>query len=352
MMAKSEGMIMHSRTELSEEIVRRIIEIMTVRKITQSQLVQMCFQKGFDISQPEISKILAGKTKPTVYFLAALSQVLQVSVEELLGGDRQESLVRLTSRNFAVDPLVDDAYKNILGEYFIYYETTDPYDDKVVSGRLSFCSAEGYCEARLRIYTGEFREGKELVKDYTGQLVISTKMSAAYCCFCNSQLGELSFFVFRYRNFAVKKMACRLGIAVTMSAGELKLPTAHKLLLSRESLDPSMIEEIIPYLRFQTDNIIRMDPEALCDLVDKYPEYERQFSELLRIARRREQITISEADIRAIDRRLSQQQIAQIKALLLQESDAMRNVKMDEDEDSKVFYLIMKLLLDKQKSSV
>lgn len=342
---------MYSRKDISEATVSRIMDIMAVRKITQSQLVQMCCQEGFDISQPEVSKILSGKTKPTVYFLVALSRVLHVSAEELLGGDRQEPLLQLKSRNFAVAPGMDEEYRNILGDYYIYYETTDPYDDKIVSGRISFCKATDFCEARLCIYTGEYQDGKELVKDYIGQLVISPKMRAAYCCLCSQQLGELCFFVFRYRNFAVREMTCRLGIAVTMSSGELKLPTAHKLLLTRERLGIDMMESIIPYLRFQTEEI-RITPEELCDIAEKYPEYKKHLEELLQIVRRKEELIIREADIRATDRKLSQVQVAQIKALLTRNSDALRNVNLDEGEDSQVFYLLMKLLLNERKGSI
>lgn len=337
--------------EISGIIVDRINKIMNVRHITQSRLVEMCQSAGYSISQPEVSKILSGKSKPTVFFLVALGEVLGVSLDYLTGGGRSESVLMLEGKNFAVDPGVDEEFQNITGEYWVYYETTDPYDDKVLTGELYLeNNGAGYCEARLCIHTGEYRDGSEVDKNYKGQLVISHRMRAAYCFLYSSKVAEICLVLFRYRSFAIREMTCRLGMAVTMSSGEKKMPTAHKLLITREKLDKKALNMVIPYLRFQTEGI-RISEYGIADAIEKYPEYEKQFSELLRIARRSEQMVINEDDIRLTDRKLSQIQVAQLKSILIRESDALRNVKLVEEEDSQVFYLILNLLERAEKST-
>ena len=174
----------------AEDIWNRIAELLKERSVKQSWLVQRCKEIGMPISQPELSKLYTRKKKINVYELFAIAKALEVSVDflaykdlssgaDLLNtGKSQKLLSRADSEQF-------NAY---LGEFNIYYNKTSEQTDEIQKGHLKiFKDSLGYCEVRLQILTGEYRNRKEIVKEYTGRMLITMFLSGAYMILKNEQ---------------------------------------------------------------------------------------------------------------------------------------------------------------------
>ena len=71
----------------------------------------------------------------------------------------------------------------------------------------------------------------------------------------------------RHRMFAVKQLECRLALCLTMSEGENRVPTVHKMLLFRQELTEEQLRVVRPYLDLY-GNVIRIDKEKANQLAD------------------------------------------------------------------------------------
>ena len=54
-----------------------------------------------------------------------------------------------------------------------------------------------------------------------------------YCILINTMISEMCFIALRFRTFQTRDMACRIGLVLTFSSGEDRIPIAHKMFLSR-----------------------------------------------------------------------------------------------------------------------
>ncbi|MCI9436807.1 MAG: helix-turn-helix transcriptional regulator [Lachnospiraceae bacterium] len=330
---------MYAPEDISKDIVQRVRTILDERSMSQTELAARCAKAGYSVTQPDISKFMSLKTKPTLYFLLAISKVFNVSLDYLAGNGRRQAWLPMDDGSFAIDPEKDDAFQNITGEYWAYYESTDPYEDKILEGEISFSSCHGICETVFRLHTGEMKGGSEVIKQYYGQLVISGKMRAMYCILHNPEISELSFVIFRFRNFTVKKMLCRMGLAVTVSAGEQRQPVAHKFFISRDRLSDERQEKLFPFLRFSEDDFV-IGGDELDEIIGECPQYADIFSELKRTAEREQYFVVRESDFRAINRKLSQSEISSLRGVALGRAKAFKNVVVTEKEDAAMYGLV------------
>ena len=330
---------MYAPEDISKDIVQRVRRILNENSISQTELSARCTQAGYSITQPDISKVMSSKAKPTLYFLLAISKVFNVSLDYLAGNGERQTGLPIDDGSFSIDPEKDDAFKNITGNYWTYYESTNPYEDKILEGEMSFSSHQGICEAVFRLHTGEIRDGSEVVKQYLGQLVISGKMRAMYCILHNPEISELCFLVFRFRNFSVKEMLCRMGMAITVSAGEQRQPVAHKFFITRSRLEGERQKEVFPFLRFSEDDFM-ITAEELDDIIAEYPEYAGIFSELKRTAGQEQYFIIRDSDFRAINKKLSRSEISRLRGIGLGRANTWKNVCISEREDAAVYGLL------------
>ncbi len=331
---------MYALEDISKEIVQRIRDILDEKALSQTDLAARCIEAGYSVSQPEISKIMSLKVKPTLYFLLALSAVCNVSLDYLAGNGKRQAVLPIDDNSFAIDPIRDDAFKNIIGKYWAYFESTDTfYENKLLEGEMTFSASRGMCEAVFLLHTGESKDGTEVIKRYDGQLVISAKMRAMYCILYNVRIGEICFLVFRFRNFAVKEMLCRMGLVVTVSAGEQKQPVSHKLFMSRERLKGETWNEILSYLRFSQEDFT-IGEEELDEIIAEYPEYASLFFGLKQTARRESRFVIRDSDFRTVNKKLSQSEIAYFKGIGLSRADTLKNVSISEKEDAAMYGLV------------
>lgn len=334
-----------TKTELSQMVCARMNDILKEQNISQALLVKKMQDAGYSILQSDASKILSNKSKANMYFLAAFSEVLGVSLDELLCGRHNKASLILGDRNFQIDPTECDGFQNILGDYFVYFNSTDHQEkDILVSGRLSFQKREGFCEAVMVLERAG--SGRNLKKTYSGQMVLSRKMSSGYVLLSNDNYGELSMFIFRYRDFLTRPMECRLALAVTSSAGERR-PTAHRLALSRRRLDEREQNAIIAILKIGYRDIL-IEEEKMNDCLKNNLQQQELVKTIINEVKDKHYFLISDEDIRKSGKRLGKWELVQVKRMLSEwAGGSLANVQIGEEDDAEMFAILDHLALEK-----
>lgn len=327
-----------------EDVVwNRIADLLNQKKIKQSWLVRQCKEKGMPISQPELSKLYNGKKKINVYELAAISKVLEVPVDFFVSGNAFQSrnILDSTDSSKLLCNADSEQFQAYIGEYHIYYNTTAEQEEKLEHGSMSVNRDNaGYCNIELMIHTGEYRGQRELIKKYEGRMLITALLSGAYIILRNDSIGELCFMAMRHRTFTIKQLECRIALCLTIGSGENKLPTAHRMLLSRKELSDERLKIVCPYLRLY-GNEIRIEKNKAAALVDSL-EMESEKGSLEALWKMLPEKKYYEVSIELIRRhlRLDRDKFALFIANLLQMADTEPYAKIYESDDNLMFSVI------------
>lgn len=311
---KKQHQKIRNKSELSNEVWERIKKVLKSRKISQVQLEKLCLDNGYRVKQPEISKLYSGSIQLTLYHLIAFSEALDIPVTKFLYEDGMISGFRLNRTAFASDPS-DDIFKGYFGNYEIMLHSTSPFEEKLLFGRLTFTpnEKEKRCEARFYLDTGEKSpKGQPIYKKYEGILLISQKLSAGYVLLVNGQIGEINLIVFRHRNFLVKDLQCRMGMALTVAAGEARLPVAQKVFISRKKITDQMVKEISPFLRMEPSGEVIIGRADLKEWKKHVKDTEINIDEV----DMNELVSISEMVVHYKNRKMNRGQLANLFASL------------------------------------
>lgn len=255
------------RAEQNKRVVSIIKSHMAQKGLKQSDLLRKCEEKGYSLNQSELSRILSNSVSLGLYPVLALADVLEIDPSVFMFEEqRRASLLDLSPEVFAMDP-EDRAVKSYLGRYSTLFHSTDVQEqDKVLHGRLILYQehettanrAEAYCGAYFSVDTGvKDLQGNPVLKKYRGRFIISKHLDVAYCILVNNEWGEISFIEFRHRVFYLKNVECRVGMALTVSAGEKKVPVAHKFMIYREPYELTEAQEklLVNELKMTTGEI-------------------------------------------------------------------------------------------------
>lgn len=270
------------------------------QRLNQKEILERCAKNGFEISQSEISRILSGKTGITLYQAMALSKTLDISLDRLAFSSdyEEETRLKVPGTSFIEDP-VKREFNGYTGTFHVYFQSTSRYEDKILNGTLRFepDKEERICKAYFDLCTGEKEiGGKEKVKQYTGQLIISKRVETAYCILACKEIGEISLICFRHRDFFVKNVLCKVGLSLTVSAGD-KTPVVHQLFISRRNWEEDKEKMII--------QLLRMSQSAILIPEDKRENLPREYADLFE-AISRDKKGYYEINIQALmDKRIS-----------------------------------------------
>lgn len=329
-----------NKTEVSDEIWERIKTLIQKKKLSQAELHRMCNLHGYKITQPEISKLISGTQHLNLYQLIAFSDVLGVSANHLIDEQLSFQKVQVTGSSFALDP-DEDEFAGYLGSYHTIFKSTSPFDEKILHGRITFLPVDRakLCGALLELDTGETDgEGKRVLKVYQGQLIISKKMGVAYCILVNEKIGEISMIAFRHRNFFVKQAECRMGLVLTVSAGEKKEPVTHRIFLSRKEQDKQSLKYLVPYLKQEADEIL-VAKQKFMKIVDEY-KLNTYFSEFVQKNKGEEFYRIDEKDIRRINPHLTREEVTKIMSFIKNSSSGSFCHSLPDTQDGACFELV------------
>lgn len=325
-----------------DEVWERVELLMRIKGISQTKLVELCKESGYAITQPEISKLKRKKCRITLYQTMAFSEVLDTSLEYLIKGKKVEedrTFIPFSSNSKFVIRTDDQAFRGILGIYHTIFHSTSETEDKWLKGILSFKQdRRRICRAEFTLYTGEKDEEQieELKKIYRGQVIISKESSVIYCILVNDVICEMCFLELHYRTFRTRKMACRMGMALTVSSGEHQFPTVHKMFLSRKEITDKLLKDISPVLRMNR-NKIEISQKQLLKIKEENPEIQTYISEILE--QEGEKYYCIENRIHNILSRISINEERKLMELMKEYSQEPYALSLTEVEDSYTFWL-------------
>ena len=339
-----------TKAELSIYAWNKIKRMLQQMKLSQSDLEKLCRKHGYNISQPEISRLYSGKLQLNLYQLAAFADVLGVSADYLIYEKEIFHRLHVDGRAFITDPS-DVAFDGYLGTYETVFSSTSPFEHKILLGRMSFTASKNkdICQAAFELDTGHVdSQGKAVIKRYHGQLLISEKLNIAYCILINDSIGEISMVEFRHRSFLVNQAECRLGLVLTAASGEKKLPVTHRIFLSRAPLEETTLQKILPYLKQESEEILisRTDFE---DVLKESDVIDYDFNRLLNENPQEKYLAVNEWTLRRINRKLNRFQVAEILRLLKKHSTGRYNLVLREEDDNGTYDILRRNNISEDK---
>lgn len=337
----------NKRKDFDSAVWNHIKELINEKKIKQSELVQKCGEIGMPISQPELSKLYNETKKINLYELTAISKALDTTVDFFISDfiPYQDDLLSGKESKKLLSKADDEAFDGYYGKYCIYYNATTERAEKIQSGRMIISPAkEGYCKVELMIYTGMYKNKKEVVKKYEGRMLITTLLTGAYVVLRNDLIGELCFMIMRYQTFLTEQMECRMALCLTIGAGENKLPTVHRMLISRKELPKEHIKDIQPYLDLY-GNAIRIEKNKAKELRNAL-EKEEDKEELDALWRRSQEKEYYEVSIELLRRhlRLDRKGFAFLITDLLRLADTEPYSKICQTDDGLAYEVINQII--------
>ena len=341
------------KQEMILKILTAIKKKQEEKQIKQTELLDLCKEKGYNISQSELSRILSNKISLSLYSALALCDALDLDLNLLFhSGKIRNNGFHLSKEVFITDPEQSEI-KNYLGVYHTLFHGTDSREEKLLRGRLELTSKkEGEYLQCIATFTLDTKDkdmlGKQILKKYQGQFFVSSKMGIAYCFLVNNKLGEICTIEFRHRTFFYKRLECRLGLVLTISTGEKRVPVVHKIAIFRESINDEQEQQIAHMLKLD-NNEIRVSMEALENLT-KMREHEEIFEKMSQVLPVNSYCIVNAAVLKTINRKLSNKEISLLFSTLRDISEEDYILYLDQLEDEMMFDIIQYGSKNGQKS--
>ncbi len=338
---------MKDRTVELEELWKKIYTLILQRNLSQNELLISCREKGYDISQPDLSKLFNGRTSLNLYQYMAFCDVLGLNAFGISERCRYGGMINLHNTALAVEPR-QDVFKGFFGTYRCFFISTDKYGDKIHKAELTFKSSsdERYCEAVLELPLLDEWDSSGNVKKklYSGQLVIASTIGTGWCILEGENVPELSVLAFRHRSFVIKDVQCRMALALTTSSGSNKTPTCHKAFIVRDkNFEICDLKEIEPYLRFfWRDQDILITKKKMEELFSGAAgeETARLLKNAFEDARLESYYEINEDRLLRANRGIGRKDIAAAFAHVLGAMELPHILQIVDDDDERTFELL------------
>lgn len=269
----------------NEMVINRLNKEIQNRNINQSDLSALCEKKGYSLPQSTISKLLSSSTvNINLLQVAQICDTLEINMGDLFSLDpaaiieRKKKEVQKPEAGDQSDHFITDArnsfFRAYKGAYHGYFYTTE---NKEFIHRAIFSIEEDpdtqQCIANMSFKTGERNSlNEEIVKRYTGPVIYSNTMQAIYCTLRSDEIGEISYVLLQYDYIAFQNLESRLATVLTVSSGMKRLPTMHRMLLTRKELTDDELAILCGQLRLNNSEIVISENSFREFLSDKVPE--------------------------------------------------------------------------------
>ena len=239
------------RNTFQMRIAERIKQVMEKQGINQATLLTLAEQHGYHLRQSTLSKMLSDASSMSIANVVQIANTLRIDLNDLLSesSSLEVRVYKPTQPESSQSRLVRRAdsleMRPYLNPYYTYFFPTLSSDDGVLSGKLCFTPSEdnSKCLAQFSFETGKRdAQNRPITKEYHGELILSPTMSSAYCMLINEEIGEISYILFNYIPIIYENLYCRVALALTASAGANRMPTAHRMIITKEKLSPSAID--------------------------------------------------------------------------------------------------------------
>ena len=266
-----------------EELISDIHDKITEMAITQEELSDRLKSYGISISQTSISKKMSLKTstKDGILYkhefrlseIYAICDILNIKFDDYL--KRKDSiLIDVSGKNRLLLDAESDKFKPYLGKYYCYFLSTKKNEKKIINAELNFSKNDkNECLAQLIVSTGENDE----IKHYEGKLSIYLDAGNCYCILFGKDSGEICLLIFDYLQINKNKMKYTMAVAATVSAGQPRYPTIHRMFLSYKELSKVQKENFVMPQLFLNRKEVLLEEEKYKKLVADYPEFEKLY---------------------------------------------------------------------------
>lgn len=239
------------KNEYLKRISDRIRKVMDTQNINQATLLALAEQHGYSLRQSTLSKILSDATSMSITSVVQIANTLGIDLNDLFSESnsldvRVHRTAQSPSNQSRLIRRADSLeMRPYLNSYHTYFFPTPSSDDGILSGKLRFDSSDdkSKCIARFSFETGKYNsQNRPIAKEYEGDLIISPTMSAAYCTLINEEIGEISYVIFNYIPILYEELRCRVALVLTASAGANRMPTAHRMIISKDEISSEELE--------------------------------------------------------------------------------------------------------------
>lgn len=249
-----------NKSEYNKLIGSRILKAMEQLHFNQKMLISKCLERGYEINQSAMSKFLSGSALP-ILSIVQICDVLELNVSEVLSLDEKVEInikENLKKNTDFITDASDKVFRGYKGDYFAYFYTTKNEDSiHHATFRLLEDSSTHQITVNFAFKTGEKNEdGKDIEKKYTGPAYYSGPMQTIYCELTSEEIVEKSYLLFHYDFIAYQNLECRLATVITVSSGIRRLPTMHKLLLTKKKLSTDELEYLCGQLKLNNSEIL------------------------------------------------------------------------------------------------
>lgn len=229
-------------------------------------------------SQSTISNIINGKTNVSMKKIFSVMETLGMNpLEEIskcchTSSDVSCSVLPITSEKLICDP-DNPVFNGHLGNYYTYFHPTNANETNCIRGKLHLYSDKNQCNVEFQLLSSNNYDTNNLstIKHYQGHAFISTIQTAIYIILSNEEIGEMCFLTLPYKPILVKgqNLDCSIALVLTVSSGiESRLPTVHRMLLTRKELDSSTINLLLGQLLLNKSQIriLAEDFDKMCKI--------------------------------------------------------------------------------------
>lgn len=205
------------------------------------------------ISQSTITSMLQGQGHIGIATYVKIARLLDINIfsvwsdvfsSEKSCDNEAEPFERIflesifNSRHTFITDANNPVFDGYEGDYYTYFFQTISGRDNLLNGELRFVkNPSGHFKAFLSLHSGDHDEsGNEIIKRYMGYLIYSVKTHVVSCLLLSAELGEICMIKFKQIPINSNKLACRMALAITASAGNPRLPTVHRFFFTRSQL--------------------------------------------------------------------------------------------------------------------
>jgi|GEM_PF-4916038 len=229
-------------------IAENLSEIMETQELAQIDIVERGHQKNISLGSATVSKLLKGEDNITLKTLIQLSMVLEVPLLRLL---EEKCVFDGKDNEMLIENSYHRAFKGYKGNYHVYFFPTEKNsrDNELLHAVMKTEEEGELVKVKFILYTGQFKDGKQITKEYQGNMIISLSVNAVYFQLKSEAEGEYCFLIIHHFFLNHNELDTCLGVAITSSSGEDKRPTMQRICLTRREMEKEKQEKLAGFLR-------------------------------------------------------------------------------------------------------
>lgn len=260
--------------EYMELVANRLAYAIEKLEISQSDLADLIKNNKQSVSNAAISKLYSKKKEGlSLYTVAVVAEALGLDMNELcstrnvrkeaLADEKDRYKIKLPQKNpkFICDLKSGkfDKYINPEG-YDIFMFRTIADEEGYIGGKLKII--EDIILNRVKVVIDlsvekNYTPGSFVNKHYEGALKYSEDMHVLYVTATDDTRGEEVYLIFPYMTLQEEPLYCSIGMSLVSCAGVNKLPTAHRIIITRKQI-PDRWKEMISSQLLLNESDIRI----------------------------------------------------------------------------------------------